>query len=491
MIKNPTKLFIYTVFLAVVSHAGINPSRISSLITAERPAGSTISVAFGKVDADSLDYSFSPDLALNPASVTKLATAAAALTTFGTTFTCSTRVFIEGIWKSDSSLVLGKVYIVGSGDPTFTAERLWLFCRQLRLRGIKTIVGDVVFDDRFFDGTICGPGFGEDQSSRAYEAPIGSLSSSFNTLSVVVRPSIAPGARLIAELFPPVPGVIIVNRGTTTSSSSTTPLSILSGSGALSDTLIIDGTMALKDSPRFIFRRASAPTRNFMATFKAFCAENAITISGGLRSGTIPDSIAAKKPFYIFESEPITTTISAMFKYSSNFAAEMLFKQLGHAATGVGSFESGAVALSRFWKSAHLPGMPRLTNGSGMGDANRISTNQVVSLLRYAYAQQAWFPEYQSALSNAGIDGTVKSRFKNSPLFGNLRAKTGTLNFYGISTLAGYFHVGRSVYAFAIFVNGSKAIYTKSWTLQERILEAFSNEVQLVPKAPEASQSNR
>jgi D-alanyl-D-alanine carboxypeptidase/D-alanyl-D-alanine-endopeptidase (penicillin-binding protein 4) len=168
-----------------------------------------------------------------------------------------------------------------------------------------------------------------------------------------------------------------------------------------------------------------------------------------------------------------------MFKYSSNFVAELIFKTLSARRDTVqGSWPRSSAIVMDWWKSRGLPGMPVIKNGSGMGNTNRISAAQVVALLEYVWRRNDYYPEYISALSIGGIDGTIKSRFLKSPLKGLVRAKTGTLNNYGISTLAGYLLLDSGPYAFALFCSMTGKTQFEDWTLQEKILETAAESVE-------------
>jgi D-alanyl-D-alanine carboxypeptidase/D-alanyl-D-alanine-endopeptidase (penicillin-binding protein 4) len=176
-----------------------------------------------------------------------------------------------------------------------------------------------------------------------------------------------------------------------------------------------------------------------------------------------------------------------MFKFSSNFAAEMLFKALSARRDSVpGSWDRSAKVTAVWWKERGLPGTPIIKNGSGMGNTNRISPAQTVALLSYVWKQKAWCPEYISALSAGGIDGTLKSRFVKPGLKGLVRGKTGTLNAYGISTLAGYLlPQGRAPCAFAIFCIKTGRSQFDDWVVQEKIIEKVID-AQLKQRAPQA-----
>ncbi|MCC6235404.1 MAG: D-alanyl-D-alanine carboxypeptidase, partial [Verrucomicrobiales bacterium] len=73
-------------------------------------------------------------------------------------------------------------------------------------------------------------------------------------------------------------------------------------------------------------------------------------------------------------------------------------------------------------------------------------------LLRYM-DRHALSQEYREALPVAGKDGTLRSRFRGTPLEGNLRAKTGSLRY--VHALAGWVTdlSGRRL-VFAIMLNG-------------------------------------
>ena len=47
-----------------------------------------------------------------------------------------------------------------------------------------------------------------------------------------------------------------------------------------------------------------------------------------------------------------------------------------------------------------------------------------------------WYPEFAASLPIAGLDGTMRRRFKDSPLVGKIRIKTGTLR--DTAAVAGY-----------------------------------------------------
>ncbi len=73
----------------------------------------------------------------------------------------------------------------------------------------------------------------------------------------------------------------------------------------------------------------------------------------------------------------------------------------------------------------------------------------------------------------AGVDGTLAGRFRNSPLKGNLEAKTGTLN--ESSALSGYLTTATgNTLTISIMVNGHRPGSDAELKAMDRIAEAIA-----------------
>jgi D-alanyl-D-alanine carboxypeptidase/D-alanyl-D-alanine-endopeptidase (penicillin-binding protein 4) len=109
-------------------------------------------------------------------------------------------------------------------------------------------------------------------------------------------------------------------------------------------------------------------------------------------------------------------------------------------------------------------------NGSGLFNANRFSSHQLVTVLRAVYLDSSIRPEFLSQLAIGGVDGTIKSNFREKAAFRRVRAKTGTLD--DVSALSGYVfdEQGRRPIAFSIMVNDASGYVSASRTYQERIV---------------------
>jgi serine-type D-Ala-D-Ala carboxypeptidase/endopeptidase (penicillin-binding protein 4) len=186
-------------------------ARIDSIIQKERCNSTEIGILVQDVAIDSTLVAINPEKPFIPASLNKLVTAAAGFELLGLSYCCSTSVYIDGPFNRDSGAVRGNLMIRGNGDPGFTAERMWLFVQHLCHQGVRSIEKDLVLDDFFFDSLTMGPGFEEENSSRAYDAPTAALAANFNSTAVHVAPAGSIGAVVHVMTFPPISGVVVTS----------------------------------------------------------------------------------------------------------------------------------------------------------------------------------------------------------------------------------------------------------------------------------------
>ena len=131
------------------------------------------------------------DRALIPASTAKLATAAAALKTFGTTHRLTTTAK-----RSQDT-----VYLVGGGDTTLTRPQLRKLAREtVKALGATKRV-NVVFDESLFSGPKLGPGWSRSFPSLGVAAPVSALMVGLGKTAPGARSRVQNPARQAATLF--------------------------------------------------------------------------------------------------------------------------------------------------------------------------------------------------------------------------------------------------------------------------------------------------
>ncbi len=454
--------------------AGRTPgTKLEALLRRGRYAPQNVGVVVKDLEGDSVVAAFNADSLYNPASVSKLLTTAMAFERLGTNYAFKTTVYAEKPISSDTGICRGNLYIRGGADPYFVIERMWLFVQHLACIGLRSIEGDIVLDDSFFDSVSVGPGFDEDDSSHPYVAPVDAVSANFNCESIWIRPGRSVGAPVRADILPKTSIVKLIVSAQTTAAGKPVAVAASTRKDGDNTVVTVSGSMPLDASPVVQYKKVWQTWEYFGNVFERLLEDNKIGFKGKVKRGTVPDSVKARGPFYVFPSVPLYQAVNSMNKVSNNYMAEMLFKTLSaEADSAAGSWEKSAALALAWWKEKKLPGIPEIKNGSGMGNSNRMSARQITELLRYVWTRKSFFPEYVYSLPSAGIDGTLKSRFKDSRLKGLVRGKTGTLNEYGVSTIAGYAFVRNKTYAFSImFRNCNSHVQQNNWEMQEKILE--------------------
>lgn len=370
------------------------------------------------------------DQPMNPASVMKLVTTYAALDLLGPSYTWPTPVYIDGAVRDGT--LYGNVVIQGQGDPKLTIERLWLLLRRLQGLGIKTIAGDIVLDQSAFVLPDHNPADFDGDPLRPYNAAPDALLISFKSVAMTWVPE-PTGLIARIQYDPPLDGV---------QTQPTVPL--LGGDCA-------DYRQALKAD-------FSDPKRiRFLGGYPQSCGEKVWSVAyvdpqsyavravaglwqdmGGKLLGTARVGVLSPqlKPAYELRSPPLAEIIRDINKFSNNVMAQQVFLTLGRSADGSSSFETSRAALMRWWKERiRSDSAPHLENGSGLSRQERISAQDLATMLQKAYLSPQ-MPELLASLPINGVDGTL--RRSTARTMGSAHLKTGSLN--QVLARAGYVH---------------------------------------------------
>ena len=424
-------------------------------------------------------YGHNSNTLLNPASVTKLITAAAILHYFGPAHRFTTRILHTGTKKN--GIISEDLIIDGDGDPMFVSETLWKLATDLRHSGIREIRGNLLICNSLFGGRIrdeirLG---GLKASNNAYDAPVTAFGVNFNTIALNVAPAQEPGLPALVGTDPyPIRGIQITNQVTTVGNNQNTRLLATRVSQPDGGSrLLIRGSIRLHDTLKKIYRSVNNPVLSSGEIVRAFLKENHIKIKGKVSEAS---SVLENARFLTsIPSETTGSIIKSMNLYSNNYISDVLIKRLGaeyankkkaalNSGTNEnnkpepGTYKNGMDAVEDFLKNTVGIRKPfQLENGSGLTTRNRLSAGQVTRLLSYLAKRWDIFPEFIASLPQSGITGSLESRFDSkatSPLKGLIRAKTGTLSQpYLVSSLAGYLqHEQHGLLAFCIIQNGKE-----------------------------------
>lgn len=178
------------------------------------------------------------------------------------------------------------------------------------------------------------------------------------------------------------------------------------------------------------------PSRATAVTFAALLKRHGVTAGSGPREAKAGDGA---RELARVESAPVYQLVERMLTDSDNDLAEALARHVALKQGLRGTFADGAKACLRVLRDLGAHEGVRISDGSGLSTANRITPRALARLLALAAAPEN--PHLHTAISGlpvAGFTGTLDDRYDKKESergAGLVRAKTGTLN--GVNTLAG------------------------------------------------------
>jgi serine-type D-Ala-D-Ala carboxypeptidase/endopeptidase (penicillin-binding protein 4) len=367
---------------------------------------------------------------MNPASLMKLVTTAAALDLLGPAWTWTTPVWIQG--TTLAGVLDGNLVIKGSGDPKFVQERLWQLLRRLQQLGVREIRGDIVIDRSSFALPPHHPADFDNEPYRPSNVGADALMLNYKSVLLSFTPDPSRGLAIVSS-EPPLAGVRI-------------DLSVPLGAGPCDDwrgALRPDFTDPLRirfagHYPASCLERqwpvAYADPKGYNArVLTGLWREMGGKLTGRVREGTAP----SEPPSFELSSPPLAELIRDINKFSNNMMAQQLFLTLATTQRGGAATPEQARDVLRMWLAERF-GEPVasgsvIDNGSGLSRETRLTAQLLARLLQAAYAGPS-MPELMSSLPVIGVDGTLR-RTRNGSI-GRAHLKTGSLR--DVASIAGY-----------------------------------------------------
>ncbi|MFN8847239.1 MAG: D-alanyl-D-alanine carboxypeptidase/D-alanyl-D-alanine-endopeptidase [Bdellovibrionales bacterium] len=404
-----------------------------------------------------------------PASITKLLTASAVLHHLPPGSKFKTQLVTEA--KIEKGVLKGDLYLLGGGDPSFVSENMWVLVNNFKRNGISEIAGSLIVDDSLFDSVRYDPSRESVRVDRAYDAPVGAMSFNWNSMNVFVRPT-ARGSLATVTLDPESDYFILTNQVKTVKGKKLQ----IDVDREWDDTknkeiFKVRGEIGDEVTEHLVFANIQKPDYWSGNNLKSFLQQRGIQVKGQIRIGKAQKSARVLAEV---ESKPIELILADMNKFSNNYVSEMLTKNISLKSTQPGSLPVGIQLIKEHLK--RVVGKEngiQLVNPSGLTRENRMSAQALWSVLHHHIMDFTSMPEFFSSLPIAGVDGTLKRRFKNSDLERHLRAKTGLLN--GVASLAGYLQDEKGeLTSFAIMYNGPGDLARVRETMDEILEKAYS-----------------
>lgn len=375
-------------------------------------------------------YERNADLSLNPASNMKLFTSATALAKLGPDYRFTTRV-LRTAAVQDGTLT-GDLILQGGGDPVLETPDLEQLADAVKAAGIRKVTGRLLADDYRFDDERLGIGWNSDDEPYYYSAQISALTLNRNVLTLDIAPGKQAGDPAIVTVKPIEGYVQVTALPATGAAGSETKVSVSRARARnevqITGKIAVDAAVA-KDREVTM----EEPELWAGAVFKKLLRDRRVEILGEVERARAPETA---EEVATHASRPLSEIVALLNKPSDNLIAEMLLKELGYAAKKKGDAYAGSEVVEGFLKEIGIDaGGVRINDGSGLSRQDLVTARAISDLLAYA-EKQPWGAIYKTSLPIAGVDGTLRSRFKGTPAEKNLTAKTGSLSH--VSALGGY-----------------------------------------------------
>ncbi len=415
---------VFSAAAAAAGSGGAVPAAIAQVMAAQRLPSSALSFVIVDADTGRVVMSHNEDTPRSPASTMKALTTFAALDMLGPAFVWHTRA-----WLRD-----GDLYLQGGGDPYMTLERWWSFVQGLRALGLKSIPGDIVIDNSAFSLPREDPGAFDGRPNRAYNVVPDALMVNFQSVDFNLAAN-ADTHRVDIVASPAPVNLEVDNHirylpGRCGGAAARVDFQVASPRW---NRVVFSGALSAHCAPRSFARTLLQPATYAFGTFVALWRESGGEFAGKLRIETTPTDA---KLLYTFDSLSLAEIVRLTNKHSNNLMARHLLLTLGRERYGdPATLEKGVAAITEWSreKGFDWSGVD-IDNGSGLSRSARITVLQMAKILRAAY-RSPFAPEYLASLPLAGMDGTLRSRMKDSPA-GAIRLKTGHLD--GVSGVAGF-----------------------------------------------------
>jgi D-alanyl-D-alanine carboxypeptidase/D-alanyl-D-alanine-endopeptidase (penicillin-binding protein 4) len=440
-------------------------ARLAAVLDEPRFAQAQWGVKVIALDSGRTLFQRNADKLMKPASNAKLYTAALALDRLGPDYRIKTS-FYAAARPDAAGVIHGDLLVYGRGDPSFSArfnggdytKALQPALEALLAAGVKRIDGGLVGDASYFRGAPFGGGWTWEDLQEYYGAPACALTLQDNVIDLIFKGGRAEGDPCVITTLPET-GILTFSNRTHTGPANARgrirlyrPVgeSVVYAWGGAPPGSTVQGESV--SVPR--------PALWFVTMFKEGLAQRGVALAGGLREEdwlTREDSPIVWSNLVevaSVSSRPLSEIVKQTLKPSQNLYAQLLLLQVG-AQAGAASrdtAQAGLAEMQKFLQSAGLGrGAAQLEDGAGLSRGCLVAPSATVQLLAFMNHHRDR-DIFVDALPIAGVDGTLRNRFKGTVAAGNIRAKTGSLG--GVNTLSGYVTTAaKEKLAFSLMLN--------------------------------------
>jgi D-alanyl-D-alanine carboxypeptidase/D-alanyl-D-alanine-endopeptidase (penicillin-binding protein 4) len=425
-------------------------ARLENAATNPRFDAALLGIKVESLDTGKVIFEQNADKLLKPASNGKMYTCAMALDRFGPDYKIRTSFYAES--RPDASGKLsGDLIVYGRGDPSFShrfndgdyTKAIDELADAVTKAGIKNIAGDLIGDESYFRGTRFGVGWSVDDLQYYYGAEASALTLQENTVDLFFKAGGNIGDPIKISTKPETSYLTFENRTATVEKGGRRNVDVYRPID--SNVVYLHGTLPIGSRATDAVAVYDAPLW-FITTLRDALAKRGVTISGKLKTVNYldrevdPIDFSKLTEVAFLESRPMSEIIKNVMKPSQNLYAHLLLLQVGEKVRPPGSkMNSDDLGLAEMRKFCAEAGIERgavlMEEGSGLSRGCLLKPSASVQLLKYM-RKHRYADVYYDALPIAGVDGTLRSRFKGTAAEKNLRAKTGSLRY--VNTISGY-----------------------------------------------------
>ena len=386
------------------------------------------------------------DKFFNPASTAKLLVSAAGLLEFGADYRLKTPIYSTG-----NSDVLKSLRLYGQGDPTISSQSLKTIVHQLQDRGVKRIE-NLIIDDSYLDPPAINPTWEWVDVHSYFATAVNSTILNENTVTLTLLPQqIGEPVKFFWDDAIAASQWQVINQATTGNADIEYAVEI---DGDLGKPLLkLRGELAVNEPPDVWDLAVVDPAQYFLDSLRLQLSKGGISVTQGTVVDRQTEKLKADTELMAIYAPPMQEILGEINQASNNLYAEALGKILARRLES----ETPIAAISYHLQQIGIaPSEYVLVDASGLSRQNLVTPQTLVKLLRSMSRSNPQIERaYRQSLAVAGISGTLKRRFTNTSIQGNLSGKTGTLT--GVGALSGYLNTQSGLpLVFSIIVNNSE-----------------------------------
>ncbi|MBE6299505.1 MAG: D-alanyl-D-alanine carboxypeptidase/D-alanyl-D-alanine-endopeptidase [Bacteroidales bacterium] len=390
------------------------------------------------------------DMALVPASVTKLVTTATVLNVIPAQKRFETAIDYNGNIINGS--LYGNLIIRGCGDPTLgssyidsSKERVFEnIVAMLERNGITSFCGKIVCDNSLFPyngerGAWLAEDLGNYFAAESY-----GFNFIDNLYSLFINSGSEGSNADIVMCVPQMPELEFINRLEVKGKGKDS--AYIAGMD-FCNIRVLNGRMPCNVNNYKLKGAIPSPADVFEREFRNYLISRGKWIESNKPIPLNNRNIALG----VIYSPMLQEIVKITNHRSNNLYAETLLKWCGLIRGGCATTEKGINAVMSYWSDMGINmGGCSLFDGSGLSPKNRISPNCLSNIL----CSVAYNDSFRMSLPKVGTEGTVRNFMKESPIAKYLSLKTGSMQ--GVQCYAGYYDDGNKLFSIVVMVNNFK-----------------------------------